>query len=50
MDETQELYYPAILRAILKTGLEGYVVQGFIIPKGKDKVAALKQGVTICDV
>ena len=49
IDETQELFYPAIMKAILKTGFKGYVAQEFI-PAGKDKIAALKQGVTICDV
>jgi hydroxypyruvate isomerase len=49
IDETQELYYPAIMRAIVKTGFKGYVAQEFI-PAKKDKLASLKQGVTICDV
>ena len=48
LDETQELYYPAIMEAILETGHEGYVAQEFI-PKG-DKIAALRQAVTTCDV
>jgi len=49
IDETQELYYPAIMKAILETGYKGYVAQEFI-PSWEDKIAALKQGVTICDV
>ncbi|MGB5667780.1 MAG: hypothetical protein WBM53_13105 [Maribacter sp.] len=49
MNETQELNYPAIMKSILKTGFKGYVAQEFM-PKGKDKIAALKQGVTISDV
>ena len=49
IDETQELYYPAIIRAIVETGYKGYLAQEFI-PKGKDKLAALRQGVEICDV
>lgn len=49
IDETQELYYPAIMKAILKTGFKGHVAQEFV-PTWKDKIAALKQGVTICDV
>jgi hydroxypyruvate isomerase len=49
IDETQELYYPAIMRAILETGYKGYVGQEFI-PKRPDKIASLKQGVEICDV
>lgn len=49
MDENQELNYPAIMKAILKTGFEGYVAQEFI-PTGKDKVASLLKGIGICDV
>ena len=30
IDETQELYYPAIMKAILATGFKGYVAQEFI--------------------
>ncbi|HEY8513703.1 MAG TPA: TIM barrel protein [Cyclobacteriaceae bacterium] len=49
IDETQELYYPAIMRAIVKTGFKGFVAQEFI-PKGGDPLASLKAGVKICDV
>ncbi len=49
IDETQELYYPAIMRAIVATGFKGFVAQEFI-PKRPDKLASLKQGVGICDI
>ncbi|WP_209330303.1 hydroxypyruvate isomerase family protein [Lunatimonas salinarum] len=49
IDESQELYYPAIMQAILETGYKGYVGQEFI-PKRPDKIASLKQGVEICDI
>jgi hydroxypyruvate isomerase len=52
IDESQELFYPAIMRAILATGYKGYVAQEFI-PTGKevkDKTAALKKAIKICDV
>lgn len=49
IDETQELFYPAIMKAILETGYKGHVAQEFI-PSWEDKIAALKQGVTICDI
>lgn len=52
IDDTQELYYPAIMRAIADTGFKGYVAQEFI-PTGKDnatKIAALQKAVHICDV
>jgi hydroxypyruvate isomerase len=49
IDETQELNYPAIMKAIVETGYKGFVAQEFI-PKREDKIASLKQGVEICDV
>jgi hydroxypyruvate isomerase len=49
IDETQELNYPAIMRAIAETGYTGHVAQEFI-PTWEDKIAALKQGVGICDI
>jgi hydroxypyruvate isomerase len=49
IDETQELYYPAIMRAIVDTGYDGFVAQEFI-PKRPDKLDSLRQGVRICDV
>lgn len=49
LDEDQELYYPAIMRAILETGYTGIVGQEFV-PKGEDKLAALAHGVSVCDV
>ncbi|MBA7631192.1 hypothetical protein ES703_38720 [subsurface metagenome] len=48
IDETQELYYPAIMQAIVETGFKGYVGQEFI-PTG-DPLTSLAQGVRICDV
>jgi hydroxypyruvate isomerase len=49
IDETQELYYPAIMKAIVETGFTGFVAQEFI-PKRTDQIASLQQGVQICDV
>jgi len=49
IDETQELFYPAIMRAIVETGYDGFVGQEFI-PKRKDKLKSLEQGVKICTV
>ncbi|KZS41651.1 hydroxypyruvate isomerase [Aquimarina aggregata] len=45
----QELNYPAIMKAIVKTGFKGYIAQEFI-PTYPDKLAALKEGIAICDV
>ena len=49
IDESQELFYPAIMQAIVATGFQGHVAQEFI-PKRPDVLASLKQGVQICDV
>lgn len=49
LDETQELYYPAIMRALVKTGYKGYVGQEFV-PTQKDKLESLKKCILICDV
>ncbi len=52
IDETQELYYPAIMKAIVKTGYKGYVAQEFL-PTGKtdnNKEKALEKAVQLCDV
>jgi len=52
IDATQELYYPAIMKAIVATGYKGYVAQEFI-PTGVDdtqKLAALTNAIQICDV
>ena len=49
IDESQELYYPAIMKAIIETGFKGYVAQEFI-PAAEDKVASLRKAISICDV
>ncbi|WP_018472758.1 hydroxypyruvate isomerase family protein [Echinicola pacifica] len=49
LDENQELNYPAIMNAIVKTGFKGYVAQEFI-PKKEDKAASLRDAIALCDV
>jgi hydroxypyruvate isomerase len=49
IDDTQELYYPAVMKAIVATGFKGYVGQEFV-PKQSDKIASLKNAIHICDV
>lgn len=49
IDDSQEIYYPAVMKAIVETGFKGFVAQEFI-PAREDKIASLKQGVSICDV
>jgi hydroxypyruvate isomerase len=48
IDESQELFYPAIMRAIASTGFKGVVAQEFI-PK-REPYASLEQAVQICNV
>ena len=49
IDDSQELFYPAIVRAIMDTGYRGFLGQEYI-PKVPDALAALAEGVRICDV
>lgn len=49
INESQELYYPAIMKAIADLDFEGYVAQEFI-PTRKDPFVSLAEGITICDV
>ena len=49
LDDTQEINYPAVMRAILDTGYNGYVAQEFI-PTWKDKNLALRHAAQVCDV
>ena len=49
IDETQEIYYPAVMRAIVETGYQGFVGQEFV-PAGPDPLASLEKCVRLCDV
>jgi hydroxypyruvate isomerase len=49
IDETQELNYNAIMKAILETGFKGFVAQEFM-PKNSDKLASLRKAIQICDI
>jgi hydroxypyruvate isomerase len=48
MDDTQEIWYPPIMRAIAETGYDGYVGHEFR-PKD-DPIAALRRAFDLCDV
>jgi len=48
IDESQELYYPAIMRAIVETGFKGFVAQEFV--PSKDPMKSLETAIRICDV
>jgi hydroxypyruvate isomerase len=49
IDDTQELNWAAIMKAIVATGFNGYVAQEFI-PAKKDMIASLAAAVQVCDV
>jgi hydroxypyruvate isomerase len=49
IDETQEIYYPAVMKAIVETGYQGFVGQEFI-PTGPDPIESLRRCAAICDV
>lgn len=49
LDDTQELYYPAIMKALVATGYKGFVGQEFV-PKQADQLESLRKSVLICDV
>lgn len=48
IDDTQELNYPPIMRALVEVGYKGFVGQEFI--PTRDAVRSLEQSVRICDV
>ena len=50
LDQTQELYYPAIMTAVANLGYTGFVGQEFIPSAGRDPLASLRHGVGVCDV
>lgn len=52
IDDSQELNYPAIMKAIAATGFKGFVAQEFI-PTGataQAKEKALRQAIKLCDI
>ncbi len=49
INDSQELNYPAIMKAIYATGFDGFVAQEFI-PTYEDKLSALREGIQICDI
>ena len=49
LDDTQELYYPAIMKALVASGYKGFVGQEFV-PSQPDKIESLRKSIMICDV
>jgi len=48
LDDTQEIYYPGVMRALLDIGYRGYVGQEFI--PTRDPYEGLSEAVRLCDV
>ena len=48
LDDTQELQWPAICRAIVETGFTGYLAHEFV-PR-RDPLTSLREAVVLCDV
>jgi hydroxypyruvate isomerase len=48
LDENQEIYYPAVMRAIVETGFDGYVAHEYT--PVHDPITSLIQAVETCDV
>ena len=49
LDDSQEINYPPVIRAIIETGYKGFIAQEFI-PTADDPVASLQQAFEVCDV
>lgn len=48
LDDTQELQWPAVCRAIAETGFKGFVAHEFV--PTRDPLTSLREAVTLCDV
>jgi len=48
LDENQEIYYPAVMKAIVETGYQGYVAHEY--SPTRDPLESLVQAVKACDV
>jgi hydroxypyruvate isomerase len=48
LDENQEIYYPAVMKAIVETGYQGYVAHEY--SPTRDALESLVQAVKACDV
>lgn len=48
LDENQEIYYPAVMRAIVESGYQGYVAHEYT--PVREAIASLVQAVQACDV
>lgn len=49
LDERQEIYYPAVMRAVTEMGYHDFVAHEFL-PTWEDPILALRHAVMVCDV
>ncbi|MDR0871828.1 MAG: TIM barrel protein [Planctomycetaceae bacterium] len=49
LDNEQEIYYPAVIRAILETGFQGYLAHEFS-PKKQENLESLQEAFRVCNV
>ena len=49
LDDSQEINYPPVIRAIMETGYNGFIAQEFL-PTSEDPIASLQQAYDLCDV
>ncbi|MCH1496953.1 MAG: sugar phosphate isomerase, partial [Rubripirellula sp.] len=49
LNDSQEINYPPVIRAILDTGYDGFIAQEFI-PTSDDPIESLRQAYEVCDV
>lgn len=49
LDEQQEIYYPAVMRAVTEIGYHDFVAHEFL-PTWSDPILALRHAVMVCDV
>ncbi|MCL2710805.1 MAG: TIM barrel protein [Planctomycetaceae bacterium] len=49
LDDQQEIYFPAVMRAIVESGFKGFVAHEFS-PKKADRLESLRDAVKVCDV
>ena len=49
IDDCQEVNYPAVMRALVDVGYQGFVAHEFI-PTWPDRLGALRHGVKVCDL
>nr|WP_163500297.1 TIM barrel protein [Halomonas socia] len=52
IDDSQELNYPAICRAIRAAGFQGYIAQEFLPDRNdnQERIASLREAIHLCDV